>query len=240
VARVERPPYGVDAPGVVRNFAIGAAVCGVAAAGLAVAGAAPFIAGALGLCAVMFAATVAAMLHSSRRGKLIERDRLLDGLELRGDEAVLDVGCGSGLLLVGAAKRLPEGRAVGVDIWSRTDQSGNGRDAALANAQAESVADRVEVIDGDMRALPFPDGTFDAVVASIAIHHLPDRDERERACVEIARVLRPGGRVAVLDFAGTHDCALAFEDAGLVGITRSGPSLRMYPPVRVVRARRPG
>jgi ubiquinone/menaquinone biosynthesis C-methylase UbiE len=98
----------------------------------------------------------------------------------------------------------------------------------------------VEVVGGDMREMPFPDATFDAVVASIALHNLPDRDERERACVEIARVVRPGGRVAVLDFAGTHDYALAFEDAGLVEVTRSGLSLRMYPPVRVVRARRPG
>jgi SAM-dependent methyltransferase len=237
---VERPPYGLDAPGVVRNFALGATACAVAAAALVVAGAAPFIASALALCAVMFAATVAAMLHSSRRGKLIERDRLLDGLALAGDEALLDVGCGSGLLLVGAAKRLPDGRAVGVDVSSHADGSGNGREAVVRNARAEGVMDRIEVVDGDMRDLPFPDATFDAVVASIAIHRLPGRDERERACTEIARVLRPGGRVAVLDFAGTHDYALAFEDAGLVDVTRSGMRLRMYPPVRVVRARRPG
>jgi arsenite methyltransferase len=237
---VQRPSYGLDAPGVMRNFAIGAAVCAAAAIALAVAGAVPFVASALALCAVMFGATVAAMAHSSRRGKLIERDRVLDGLDLRGDETVLDIGCGSGLLLVGAAKRLPEGRAIGVDVWSQSDRSGHGRETALANAEAEGVADRIEVVDADMRELPFADATFDAVVASIALHNLPGRDERERACGEIARVLRPGGRVAVLDFAGTHDYALAFEDAGLEGITRSGLSLRMYPPVRVVQARRPG
>ncbi|MEA2228088.1 MAG: hypothetical protein QOF29_2753 [bacterium] len=231
--------YGLDAPGVVRNFAIAGAVCAAGALVLALTGALA-AEGLLALCAAMFWAAAVGMLRSSRRGKLVERDRLLDALGLRGDETVLDVGCGRGLLLNGAAKRLPDGHAVGVDVWSSADQSGNSRRAALANAEAEGVAERVEVLDADMRDLPFDDGTFDVVVSSIAIHTLPDRDEREQACLEIARVVRPGGRVAVLDFRVTHEYQLAFEDAGLVDVTRSGRSFRMYPPVRVVRARRPG
>src|SRR6185295_9931035 len=119
------------------------------------------------------------------------------------------------------------------------DQSGNRRAATLANAEAEGVVERVEVVDGDMRALPFADASFDAVVSSIAIHNLDEADDRERACLEIARVLRPGGRIAVLDLRATEQYAYAFEDAGLVGVARSGRSFRMYPPVRVVTARRP-
>jgi arsenite methyltransferase len=230
--------YGLDAPGVVRGFAIAGAALLAAGVALGVARV-PVVPELVGLSAVMFLATVALMIHSSRRGKLIERDRLLDGLGLRGDEEVLDVGCGRGLLLVGAAKRLPDGRAVGVDIWSPTDQSGNSRDATLDNARAEGVAEHIAVVDGDMRALPFADASFDAVVSSIAIHNLPEAAERERACHEIARVLRPGGRVAVLDLRATGEYVLAFEDAGLVDVERSGPSFRMYPPVRVVTARRP-
>jgi len=228
--------YGLDAPGVVRGFAIAGALLAVATVVLIVAGL-PVAPELFGLGAVMFLATVAAMIHSSRRGKLLERDRLLDGLRLSGDEDVLDVGCGRGLLLIGAAKRLPDGRAVGVDLWSPADQSGNRREATLANADA--VGERVEVVDGDMRALPFADASFDAVVSSIAIHNLDDADDRERACLEIARVLRPGGRVAVLDFRATQQYAHAFEDAGLADVARSGRSFRMYPPVRVVTARRP-
>lgn len=118
--------YGLDAPGIVRGFAIAGAAFVAVAVALAVLGV-PALAGPLWLAGAMFLLTVAAMLHSSRRGKLIERDRLLDRLGLRGDEDVLDVGCGRGLLLIGAAKRLPAGRAVGVDIWSQTDQSDNRR-----------------------------------------------------------------------------------------------------------------
>ena len=233
-----RADYGLDAPGVVRGFAIAGVLTGVGAVLLALAGV-PVAPDLLGLSAVMFLATVALMVHSSRRGKLLERDRLLDGLGLRGGEDVLDVGCGRGLLLVGAAKRLPRGRAVGVDIWSARDQSDNRRAATLANAEAEGVPERVEVLDADMRSLPFPDGSFDAVVSSIAIHNLDDAAGRERACLEIARVLRPGGRVAVLDLRATAEYAIAFEDAGLADVKRSARSFRMYPPVRVVTARRP-
>ena len=233
-----RVDYGLDAPGVVRGFALGGIAMAALTVLLVVVGV-PALPELTALSAVMFFATVALMVHSSRRGKLLERDRLLDDLALRGDEDLLDVGCGRGLLLLGAAKRLPRGRAVGIDLWSAKDQSDNRRSATLANAEAEGVADRVEVLDGDMRALPFADGSFDVVVSSLAIHNLPDEDGRERACFEIARVLRPGGRVAVLDLRATDEYARAFEDAGLAGVARTGRSFRMYPPVRVVTARRP-
>jgi SAM-dependent methyltransferase len=91
------------------------------------------------------------MVRSSRAGKLNERDRLLDELPWRGDEWVLDVGCGRGLLLIGAAKRLSTGRAIGLDLWRKQDQAGNDPAATMANAQAEGVAERVELRDGDAR-----------------------------------------------------------------------------------------
>jgi SAM-dependent methyltransferase len=230
--------YGLDAPGVVRTFALlGGASAALAAlfAGLGLSDLA--ISGVI--CAVMFLATVGLMWRSSRRGKLVERDRLLDGLALRGDETLLDVGCGRGLLLVGAARRLPDGLAVGVDVWSARDQAGNSREATLRAAQAEGVGDRVEVVDGDMRALPFDDASFDCVISSIAIHNLAEEADRETACREIVRVLRPGGRVAILDLRATHAYALAFEDFGLVDVERSGLRWQMYPPVRLVTGRKP-
>lgn len=177
---------------------------------------------------------------SSRVGKLGAATRLLDGLELGGDETVLDVGCGHGLLLIGAAKRLPRGRAVGIDLWSQVDQADNHPAATLANAALERVAERVEVHDGDMRDMPFAGATFDAVVSSLAIHNVPGAAGRERALAEIVRVLKPGGRVALLDIAHTAAYAAELRRAGFEDVRRSRYLFAIIPPVRVVAGRKPG
>src|SRR5689334_19725658 len=67
----------------------------------------------------------AVFVHTTRAGKFTVWSELLDQLALKGDERLLDIGCGRGAVLLMAAKRLPRGRAVGVDLWSTTDQSGN-------------------------------------------------------------------------------------------------------------------
>jgi hypothetical protein len=77
------------------------------------------------------------MIWTSKVGKLQEREKLLNRIPWRGDEQVLDVGCGRGLMLVGAAKRLSSGRAMGVDIWQAEDLSGNRPESTLENARRE-------------------------------------------------------------------------------------------------------
>src|SRR5215469_2389266 len=129
------------------------------------------------------------MFASSRFGKLRARDRILARLKLRGDEAVLDVGCGHGLLLIAAAKLLPRGQAVGIDLWSQWQQSDNSREARLRNAALEGVAQQVSVHDGDMRKMPFADSSFDATVAHFAIHNVRGREGRREAIREIVRTL---------------------------------------------------
>jgi SAM-dependent methyltransferase len=152
--------YGLDAPGDVGKFILaGLILTGVGAL------VARFRAGRKPALAAVAAGgwllgIAALLVLSSKVGKLRERDRLLDNIELRGDEHVLDVGCGRGLLLIGAAKRLTDGHAVGVDIWSTIDQSGNSPAALLANTSAEGVTDRVRPTSGDIRWLPFADGSF--------------------------------------------------------------------------------
>ena len=143
------------------------------------------------------------MIWSSRVAKLRMCDRLLDLLPWRGDEKVLDVGCGRGLLLIGAAKRLEERKSHGVDIWRSEDLSGNGPEATLANAKAEGVADRVKIESADARKLPMADASIDTIVSSLAIHNIPNREEREQAIAEMVRVLKPGGHVAILDILHT-------------------------------------
>jgi arsenite methyltransferase len=146
--------------------------------------------------------TAALYIHATRVGKFVAWAGVLDELRLRGDERLLDLGCGRGAVLLAAAKRLPRGRAVGVDLW-RADQTDNSLQHTLANAAIEHVADRVEVHTGDITALPFADDSVDVIVSNLVIHNIPGRAGRERAIAEAARVLRPGGRLAIADLWAT-------------------------------------
>ena len=228
-----RGSYGIDAPGVVATFALVAAVCFALAVNVrALRG---FI-----VPGTMFGGEALLMLWSSRFGKRRVVRRMLDDLQLAPDARVLDVGCGRGLVLIEAAKRVTRGRAVGVDLWKRSDQSGNSLRTTLANAAAEGVTDRVKVHDGDARRLPFDDGCFDAVVSSLVIHNIPDAAGRADAVREMARMLRPGGRLALLDFRNTAVYAETLRAAGLQDVRRSGARFGMFPPVRIVTARKAG
>jgi ubiquinone/menaquinone biosynthesis C-methylase UbiE len=179
-------------------------------------------------------ATAGAMVVSSKVLKLRQRDRMLDLIAWRGDEEVLDVGCGRGLLVIGAAKRLSTGKAVGIDIWQEQDQSGNRPEATRANAEAEGVSDRVEVLDADARKLPFGDESFDVVLSSLVIHNLHVAADRASAVREIVRVLKPGGRVAICDILHTRSYARMLEEKGLENVHRPRPHLMFFGPVWTV------
>ena len=238
--RTTRVDYGLDAPGIVTGFAalgVSLLVIGMALGLLASSRGLHRLGSMASWMGISFALTSLLMIYSSRVGKLRARDRLLSGLDLGGDETVLDVGCGHGLLLVGAAKLLSTGRAIGVDLWSTRDQADNSAAAALANAEAEGVRDRVEVRDGDMRALPLPDASVDLVVSSLAIHNLPTAADRERAIAEIARVLRPQGIVALIDIAHVGEYARALHAHGCV-VEQMGFVPTIFPPARELLARK--
>jgi SAM-dependent methyltransferase len=171
------------------------------------------------IVAVLLIAAGVSVWRFSRRGKFEVWARLLTGLGLRGDERVLDLGCGRGAVLLIAAKLVPRGSAVGVDIW-RADQTGNSMQATLANAAAEGVADRVELHTRDMTDLQLPDDSFDLVVSNLAIHNLPDRDARRSAIDEAVRVLRPGGHVVIADLGFTRRYATRLEQRGMADVRR--------------------
>jgi SAM-dependent methyltransferase len=163
----------------------------------------------------------------SRRGKFEVWAQLLTGLSLRGDERVLDLGCGRGAVLLVAAKLVPRGSVVGVDIW-RADQTGNSTQATLANAEAEGVADRVELHTHDMTDLQLPDESFDLVVSNLAIHNLPDNRARRSAIDEAVRVLRPGGHVVVADLGFTRLYADRFRQCGMANVKRQDLGWRAW------------
>ncbi len=189
---LRRPGYGVDAPPVPAVLGAAGVACCLAAARRRPGRVAMAATGAVLL------ANAAVYLHTTLRGKLRIWERELDRAGLRGNEQLLDLGCGRGAVLIAAARRLPAGRAVGADRWTR-DQSGNRPEVTLANAAAAGVADRVEVHTADMTALPFPDSSFDVVTSAMAIHNIRSPKGRYRAVDEAMRVLRPGGQLLIAD-----------------------------------------
>jgi arsenite methyltransferase len=236
-----REKYGVDAPGVIRALALfggAAAILIWPARAWLGQSAANVVTAVLAAYAVVFWTQCVWMLYSSAVGKHRLWLRTLDALSLHGDERVLEVGPGRGAVLVAAARRVPDGHLVGVDIWREQDQSGNGRDALIANARSAGVAERVEVLDGDMRQLPFPAGEFDVTLASLAIHNLP-ADDQAGAVTEMLRVLKPGGRLVIIDFRGGARYAAVLRAAGAERVQLSGRRWSMHPPVRVVTATAP-
>jgi SAM-dependent methyltransferase len=219
-----RGSYGIDAPYAFAAIAVLAVVDLVLTTMMAVTSGRvwPFL-------PVLFLLTVVAFVfHTTLRGKFVVWSELLDQLDLRGDERILDLGCGRGAVLLMAAQHLTTGRAVGVDLWRGVDQSGNSAEATRRNAVAEGVADRVELHTGDMTALPFDDNSFDVVVSSLAIHNIRGRAGREKAINEAVRVLRPGGRLMIADIRATRHHQAQLAKIGMNDLARRGLGWRFW------------
>ena len=152
--------YGIDAPYVIRNLLIGGGLALIlfllGITGIWSGRVGPLRFGIIGFLwmAVGLIATGFWMWWSSRYGKVREREKLLSLITWRGDEQVLDVGCGRGLLLVGAAKRLTTGTATGIDVWQSEDLSGNKPEATIENAKLSAKVAEIEV-------------RFEAIIAAV-------------------------------------------------------------------------
>jgi ubiquinone/menaquinone biosynthesis C-methylase UbiE len=120
------------------------------------------------------------------------RERLAELARLAPGESVLDVGCGTGTLALVAKRRVGDaGTVSGVD--ASPDM------IALATRKATRAGAAVTFRPGAAERLPFPDASFDVVMATLMLHHLPAPIRRDFAR-EALRVLEPGGRILVVDF----------------------------------------
>jgi arsenite methyltransferase len=176
----------------------------------------------------------------SKFGKTRHRDRMLSLIPWTGKEEVLDVGTGRGLLLIGAAKRLTSGRAVGIDIWSAKDLSKNKREHTISNAAAEGVADRTQILTEDATHMPFDDESFDVVLSNLVIHNIPSKEGRAKAIREVARVLKKGGVALISDFQKTEDYAREFEALGLTVKKHGSRYWTTFFPLKIIEAAKSG
>jgi len=214
-----RGDYGYDAPYALLTFA-GVGVVGFATVLFAWLGQSPrrVVLIALGY-AVFFSANALSFLYTTRRGKFRAWETTLNELPLRGDERVLDLGCGRGAVTVAVAHRVLTGQVIGIDRWSRRDQSGNSAAVTVRNGRLEGVDGQMRLITADMCDLPFRDATFDLVVSSLAIHNIPGSSRRAQAVSEAYRVLKAGGRMAVADIRHTGTYARVVQGLGATDVT---------------------
>jgi ubiquinone/menaquinone biosynthesis C-methylase UbiE len=130
-------------------------------------------------------------LISFGRDKAI-REKLIGLAEPAPGEKVLDVGCGTGTLAIVIKRQVGTGEVHGIDASPEMVQFAKEKSAK----DGSDIDFRVALIE----AIPFPDASFDLVTSSLMLHHLPD-DVKVKGFLEIRRVLKPGGRFMVMDFA---------------------------------------
>ncbi len=199
-----RGDYGFDAPYVPIMFvAIGVALVGMTIASFWLFQQ-PILAVVCLIYAIYMLLSAASYIYTTRVGKFRVWAELLTGLALRGDEQVADLGCGRGAVLLMAAQLLPNGKVTGIDLWKTRDQSGNDPAETRRNAAREGVdAQRIELLTADMRDIPLPDASCDLVLSSLAIHNIPSAAGRAQAIDEAVRLLKPGGRLMIVDIRAT-------------------------------------
>lgn len=115
-------------------------------------------------------------------------DMILQNVELKAGDRVLDVGCGTGIFAGRIARQYPGANVVGLDLSPGMLQ--------IARHNCKHLDENVQFVEGDSEHLPFADDSFDVVTCVHSFHHYPNK---HRVLAEMERVLRPGGIVCIID-----------------------------------------
>jgi arsenite methyltransferase len=241
-----KPDYGIDAPYVLRNLLLSGAACLL----LGLFGPRQLHLGGVDLVlrpmlfwtGVLLLVQGLLYLWYVKAGKFHHRDYLLSLHRWCGGERLLDVGCGRGLLLAAAVKRIAalggDGHGTGIDIWSNQDMGGNSEAATRRNLVLEGVSDRCTLLGVPAQDMTFADASFDVIVSNLCLHNIYDRAARERALQQIVRVLKPGGVAILSDYKLVGDYGRQLQRAGLAVEYRWSTLACGFPPLRILIGRR--
>jgi arsenite methyltransferase len=232
----KKPSYGIDAPGVIRNLFIAGAFLFIL----------PFILPSVTIGkstidiswfiwpGINFIIGGILMMVYGFIGKYIHRDRMLNLIIWRGDEQVLDIGTGKGLMMIGAAKRLTTGFSTGIDIWNAEDLSGNKLENTRNNAKLEGVEDKIEIKNENAMNMSFTNESFDIILTNLCLHNIYDKEGRHTACLEIARVLKNGGTAVISDFRHVKEYKENFDILGFDTKLFMPNFFTTFPPLKIL------
>ena len=230
--------YGIDAPKVIRNQIIIGILLLIIYVLLSF-GLLPeiaflkpsFISAAICLLIASFL-----MIAYSKYGKFRHRDRILQLHQWKGNEKVLDVGTGLGLLMIDAAKKLNSGKSYGIDIFNSYDLSDNTIEQTKNNILLENVTDKTEIISANIIKTNFNDNYFDVIVSNLCLHNIYNTEERKQACKEIFRILKTGGEAIISDFKPTGEYKKTFESLGMKVQKDGTYFFSTFPPLTIIKA----
>ena len=236
---VKQINYGIDGPKFVRNLFLFVVIFYAVALSFPTFKMAKMTINTFALCVSLGTICLTEgllMLLYARKGKFAHRDRILNLIHWKGNETVLDVGTGLGLLMIGAAKRLTSGNSIGIDIWNKDDLSDNSFTKANKNAALENVAGKIELKEENILQTSFQNDHFDVVLSNLCLHNVGDKENRKKACKEIHRILKKGGVAIISDIVHHGEYKAAFLELGMTTEKVGTFWLNTYQPLTVIKA----
>lgn len=230
--------YGIDAPKVIRNLIVIGLLIGLLTILFPIIQITDVeinISGFLWM-GISFIVVGLLMILYSKYGKFRHRDRILKVIEWNGDENVLDVGTGLGLLMIGAAKKLSSGKSFGIDIFNSYDLSKNSIEQIKTNAKLENVSDKVEILKENILKTTFQDNYFDVVVSNLCLHNLYKSEDRKTAFAEIHRITKVKGQVIISDYKNIKEYKQTLANLGMKIEKVSTYYFDTFPPLTIIKA----